>query len=337
MKGGRLQSGDVPRAKGNINDWADIIDLSDEEKDKKIKNVSKEYKEGEIMSGKSELVKKGKKYSIDTELKVKKGLEPKVKRALKKSVVEELDKRIKGSGIKKKVRKIELDLSSDEEPIKRKRGRPKKGGMIGDDEPEVYKSKLKAKPLIRDAVHQDAIDEYLDNISDDEELMEITGGEKFNVMDIIDQTDLDKTTPEDLIKKHNIIMHMMQEIDPDMDTPNYIKQWSDMTPAEKRWDGRNKTDYILEQSNRAKNNLKVNKREIEKFFNVKKGTGIKSLKKGGKVGKGYIDSSSDEEDVKEYSKILKHLISHITDKKEKVDKRDFKQAKELIDKIKKKK
>jgi hypothetical protein len=142
--------------------------------------TKKEYKEEEIMKGKSDLKKVGDKYAVETELNIKKGLEPKVKRALKKSVDKELNKKISGSG----VRKIKLDMSSDEEETPKKtRGRPKKGkGYPFDD-----------------------------------------------------------------------------------------------------------------------------------------------------------DSSSDEEDLKEYSKILKHLLSHILDKNERTDPKDVKQAKELIDKIKSKK
>lgn len=57
-----------------------------------------------------------------------------------------------------------------------------------------------------------------------------------------------------------------------------------------------------------------------------------------KKGKGYdSDSSSDEEDIKEYGKVLKHLIGHIKDPKEKIDPKDYKQAIELIKKIKSKK
>ena len=57
-----------------------------------------------------------------------------------------------------------------------------------------------------------------------------------------------------------------------------------------------------------------------------------------KKGKGIeSDSSSDEEDIKEYGKILKHLIGHIKDPKEKIDPNDYKQAIELIKKIKSKK
>ena len=141
----------------------------------KTKKAPKEYKEEKIMKGESELTKgKNGKYSVETELDIKKDLEPKVKRALKKSIISATEKELKGYGIRKK---IDLDYSSDED-----------------------------KPM--------------------------------------------------------------------------------------------------------------------------------------RKGKGYYydsDSSSDEEDLKEYSKILKHLISHITDKKEKIDKLDVKQAKELIDKIKNKK
>lgn len=51
-----------------------------------------------------------------------------------------------------------------------------------------------------------------------------------------------------------------------------------------------------------------------------------------------LDSDSDDEmegtGIKTYSNVLKHLIEHITDAKEPIDKRDFKQAKEIIDAIK---
>ena len=94
----------------------------------------KTYKEQNIMKGRSDLKKKGDKYTIDTILNVKKGLDDKVKRALKKSVIEELDKRIKGGA-------IQLDLSSDEEDEEemdgeglyagrpRGRGRPRKNDI----------------------------------------------------------------------------------------------------------------------------------------------------------------------------------------------------------------
>ena len=94
-----------------------------------------ERKTGNIMKGRSDLVKKSNgKYSVDTEINVKKGLDDKVKRTLKKSVIEELDKRIKGGA-------IQLDLSSDDEDEEemdgeglyagrpRGRGRPRKNDI----------------------------------------------------------------------------------------------------------------------------------------------------------------------------------------------------------------
>ncbi len=61
---------------------------------------------GEIMKGKSELIKKGKKMSVETELDIKKGLQKKVKNALRKSIIDEIDKKLIGSGL--------YDSSSDE-------------------------------------------------------------------------------------------------------------------------------------------------------------------------------------------------------------------------------
>lgn len=87
-----------------------------------LEKAKKTYKEKSLMKAKSELKKKGDSYTVDTEMNVRKGLDAKVKRALKKSVVEELDKKISGSGI----RKIDLDMSSDEEEKPKRRGRPKK-------------------------------------------------------------------------------------------------------------------------------------------------------------------------------------------------------------------
>jgi hypothetical protein len=53
---------------------------------------TKTYKEGNIMKANSELKKKGDKYSVDTEMNIKEGLEPKVKRILIYSIIEELNK-----------------------------------------------------------------------------------------------------------------------------------------------------------------------------------------------------------------------------------------------------
>ena len=89
-------------------------DLEKEYK-KAMNSQSKLYIErdvGTIMKGKSDLIKKGNKYSVDTDLDVKKGLEAKVKRALRKSIIEELDKRLEGKGI------YDSDSSSDEEEDK---------------------------------------------------------------------------------------------------------------------------------------------------------------------------------------------------------------------------
>lgn len=111
-----------------------LRELTKAEKDKK------KYKESNLMKGRSDLKKKGDKYTVDTELNIKKGLDGKVKKALKKSVIQELDKKIEGSGLKK----IELDLSDDEKP--KRRGRPKKGkgfdSSSDEDEFDNYKKIL---------------------------------------------------------------------------------------------------------------------------------------------------------------------------------------------------
>lgn len=73
-------------------------------------------KTGNIMKARSDIKKNGNKYTVDTEVNIKKGIDDKIKRALKKSVNEEFDKKIKGSG----VRKIVLDYSSDEDSIRGK-------------------------------------------------------------------------------------------------------------------------------------------------------------------------------------------------------------------------
>jgi len=92
-------------------------------------DFDKPKKERNLMKGRSDLKKVGDKYTVDTEINIRKGLEPKIKRALKKSVNDELDKKISGSGI----RKINLDYSSSEEE-KPKRRRPKKAkGLTCDD------------------------------------------------------------------------------------------------------------------------------------------------------------------------------------------------------------
>lgn len=158
----------------------------------------KTYKEKSLMKAKSELKKKGDSYTVDTEMNVRKGLDDKVKKALKKSVVEELDKKISGSGI----RKIDLDMSSDEEEKPKRRGRPKKK----------------------------------------------------------------------------------------------VEESSSESEEEPKRRGR-----------------------------PKKGKGIEH------------DSSSDEDEIKTYGQMLKHLVSHIKDPKEPIDPKDYKQAIQLIKRIKSKK
>lgn len=53
---------------------------------------SKDYETGEIMKASSELKKKGDKYTVDTELDIKKGLDDKIKKAFIKSIIMELNK-----------------------------------------------------------------------------------------------------------------------------------------------------------------------------------------------------------------------------------------------------
>ena len=79
----------------------------------------KSYKEGNLMKARSDLKKNGDKVSIETEMNIKKGLDSKVKKALKKSIIQEVETKIKGSG----VRKIELDLSSEDEKPKKMKGK----------------------------------------------------------------------------------------------------------------------------------------------------------------------------------------------------------------------
>lgn len=91
---------------------------------KENKDILRSSKVGNIMKASSELKKKGDKYTVDTEMKIKKGLDDKTKKALKKSVIQEFNTKIKGSG----VRKIELDYSSSEDE------KPKKGKGLDDYE-----------------------------------------------------------------------------------------------------------------------------------------------------------------------------------------------------------
>jgi hypothetical protein len=77
--------------------------------EKTFSKSKKPLKEKNLMKGRSDLKKKGDKYSVETDLNIKKNLDPKVKRALKKSIVEEVNERLKGSGFDK------VEFSDDEE------------------------------------------------------------------------------------------------------------------------------------------------------------------------------------------------------------------------------
>ena len=99
---------------------------SESEEEKPKKKTKKEYKESNLMKGRSDLKKVGDKYAVETEMAIKKGLDKTVKKALKKSIIQEAEEKIKGSGIRKKI-ELDIESSSDEEEKPKKgRGRPKK-------------------------------------------------------------------------------------------------------------------------------------------------------------------------------------------------------------------
>lgn len=78
------------------------------DKENKITNNIKPFKEKNIMKARSDIKKSGDKFLVDTNMKVKKSLEPKVKNALKKSINLALDKEFKGGS-------INLDYGSSDE------------------------------------------------------------------------------------------------------------------------------------------------------------------------------------------------------------------------------
>ena len=91
-------------------------------KDYKRKNKNIPLKPKNIMKARSDLKKKGATYSVDTEMNVKKGLEPKVKRALKKSVDMELERNFKGGSINLDYSSSDSESSdSDDEKSKKKK------------------------------------------------------------------------------------------------------------------------------------------------------------------------------------------------------------------------
>lgn len=105
------------------------------------------------------------------------------------------------------------------------------------------------------------------------------------------------------------------------------------------------TELNIKKGLNAKVKKGLKKSIIDELDKKIKGSGIKKsdpeYSSDDMYGRGYesvssSDSSSDDEDVEQYSKLLKHLIGHITDKKEKIDKMDAKQSKQLINRILKK-
>ena len=183
----------------------------------------KDYKETNLMKGRSDLKKKGDKYTVDTDLNIKKNLDPKVKKALKKSILEEVNERLKGSGFNK------IEFSSDEES------------------------------------------------SSDEE----TEGKGFMI--------------------------------------NNVEQF---TPSELRHK-KLKDEYY-------------SKKKFDKEYEQKEKEKERILKSTAKATKDRLKESSkkpkiDKRELKNYSSMLKHLLSHIEDPKEPVDKKDYKGAKKLID------
>jgi hypothetical protein len=118
-------------------DWYIKNVINKKTETKKRGRPKKERTEGEIMKASSKMEKKNDGYYIDTELKVRKGLSKGEKKTLRKSVIDELDEEIKGSGLRRKKNIIlefsdsDSDSSSDDEYITRKgytiRGKIKKG------------------------------------------------------------------------------------------------------------------------------------------------------------------------------------------------------------------
>jgi hypothetical protein len=192
---------------------------------------SKTYKEGNIMKGRSDLIKKGDKYEVETELKIKKGLEPKVKKALKKSVIEELDKRMEGGRFANKAAQ------------------------------DAFKGDMKGV----------GINIVLDSDSDSDYEGCGLGQSKKKVIPVV----YDVNENIEILSK----------------VPRNIRK--------------------LNPTNKSKEAKRL-------FKNVKERDTYLDL-----FGKG----------IKTYGDILNHLTEHITDESEPIDKRDYEQAKEIIDSI----
>jgi len=144
----------------------------------------------------------------------------------------------------------------------------------------------------------------------------------------------------EIMKKHKELMKAGKTLAMDKDIGTIMKGKSDLTKSKSGKYSVN-TDLKVKKDLNAKIKKALKQSiltEVDKKF---KGSGIRDINldysSDDMYGMGYeSDSSSDEEDTEEYSKILKHLVGHITDKKEKLDKMDAKQAKEIINRLIKK-
>jgi hypothetical protein len=263
----------------------------------------KTYKEKSLMKAKSELKKKGDSYTVDTEMNVRKGLDAKVKRALKKSVVEELDKKISGSGI----RKIDLDMSSDEEEMKGK------GGCYSKN--KVYNTNTLTNYEIDKRI--DNLNSVLKNLRGSLEGNRdnhYTPGIEENIRDYENQIRRLQAMKSDIgmvgTTKSNIGKNKVVPID------DYCGIVPEGSGIKRRGRPKKKVEESSSESEEE---------EPKRRGRPKKGKGIE------------YDSSSDEDEIKTYGQMLKHLVSHIKDPKEPIDPKDYKQAIQLIKRIKSKK
>lgn len=144
----------------------------------------------------------------------------------------------------------------------------------------------------------------------------------------------------EIMKKHKELIKAGKTLAMDKDIGTIMKGKSDLTKSKSGKYSVN-TDLKVKKDLNAKIKKALKQSiltEVDKKF---KGSGIRDIEldysSDDMYGMGYeSDSSSDEEDTEEYSKILKHLVGHITNKKEKMDKTDAKQAKEIINRLIKK-
>ncbi len=295
----------------------DNEDSSEDEKPiKKSKGRPKKtYKQSNVMKARSDVVKKGGKYTVDTDMNIRKGLDSKIMRALKKSIIDEVSSKMKGYGIR--------------------------GGMIDEDEEEDeedYKP-VQPDPLIppNRVQYQYIFEDYLNILEHDPVLKKLAKPDELrdlNIMFVLEDN-IKQLDDENSMKKYAIVNRVMNVVDPAHNPLKHNIQLFKDAPSYAKA-GINKEEYNHKKAELVRKDWTKNKKKIYNFFNIKEGKGIKGK------GKGYgydsdSDSSSDEDDIKTYGKLLKHLVGHIKDPEEKIDKKDFKQAIELIKKIKEKK